>query len=107
MIDNYDSFVYNLAVYLQELGRDVMIIRNDRVSTELLERICGEERLEGIIISLAEKPADWVEHRERSRAAWQAGYRFWEYVWDIRSSDTYLGKSGEGTRPMHGKVTKN
>ena len=29
MIDNYDSFVYNLARYLEELGEKVTLVRND------------------------------------------------------------------------------
>ena len=38
MIDNYDSFTYNLVQYLGELGADVDVVRNDRATvTELLE----------------------------------------------------------------------
>ena len=32
MIDNYDSFTYNLVQYLGELGEDVRVFRNDRIS---------------------------------------------------------------------------
>jgi anthranilate synthase/aminodeoxychorismate synthase-like glutamine amidotransferase len=39
VIDNYDSFTYNLAQYLGELGADVEVIRNDKATVEeLLER---------------------------------------------------------------------
>ena len=39
MIDNYDSFTYNLVQYLGELGADVEVIRNDKATVEeLLER---------------------------------------------------------------------
>ena len=34
MIDNYDSFTYNLVQYLGELGQDVRVYRNDDVSVE-------------------------------------------------------------------------
>ncbi len=34
MIDNYDSFTYNLVQYLQELGADVVIYRNDEIEPE-------------------------------------------------------------------------
>ena len=34
VIDNYDSFTYNLVQYLGELGADVMVMRNDVVSLE-------------------------------------------------------------------------
>ena len=33
MIDNYDSFTYNLVQYLGELGADVHVVRNDAIST--------------------------------------------------------------------------
>src|SRR5688500_3952769 len=32
MIDNYDSFTYNLVQYLQELGQDVQVHRNDAIT---------------------------------------------------------------------------
>jgi anthranilate synthase component 2 len=34
MIDNYDSFTYNLVQYLGELGADVQVYRNDRITVE-------------------------------------------------------------------------
>jgi len=37
MIDNYDSFTYNLVQYLGELGADVRVFRNDAVTLEELE----------------------------------------------------------------------
>ena len=30
MIDNYDSFVYNLVRYIEEIGEKVEVIRNDK-----------------------------------------------------------------------------
>lgn len=47
MIDNYDSFTYNLVQYLGELGADILVRRNDAVSIEEVERI----RPEAIVIS--------------------------------------------------------
>ena len=39
MIDNYDSFTYNLVQYLGELGCDLEVYRNDRITTdEILDR---------------------------------------------------------------------
>ena len=34
MIDNYDSFTYNLVQYIRELGKDVVIYRNDEITVE-------------------------------------------------------------------------
>ena len=42
MIDNYDSFVYNLVNYIWELGEDVVVRRNDWISIEEIERLNPE-----------------------------------------------------------------
>ena len=34
LIDNYDSFTYNLVHYLGELGAESVVIRNDKISAE-------------------------------------------------------------------------
>jgi para-aminobenzoate synthetase component 2 len=47
MIDNYDSFVYNLVRYLEELQEQVVVCRNDKLTLEDIERM----QPEGIIIS--------------------------------------------------------
>ena len=47
MIDNYDSFTYNLVQYLGELGAEVETVRNDAVSVEEIRAM----KPEGIVIS--------------------------------------------------------
>ncbi|GAM11780.1 anthranilate synthase component 2 [Geobacter sp. OR-1] len=39
MIDNYDSFTYNIVQYFGQLGEDVQVYRNDRISLEEIERL--------------------------------------------------------------------
>lgn len=39
MIDNYDSFTYNLVQYLGELGADVRVFRNDQISVAEIEKL--------------------------------------------------------------------
>jgi anthranilate synthase component 2 len=39
MIDNYDSFTYNLVQYLGELGEDVKVIRNDELTVDEIETL--------------------------------------------------------------------
>lgn len=39
MIDNYDSFTYNLVQYLGELGADVRVYRNDAITLEEIEAL--------------------------------------------------------------------
>jgi anthranilate synthase component 2 len=34
MVDNYDSFTYNLVQYLGELGEEVRVVRNDELTVE-------------------------------------------------------------------------
>jgi anthranilate/para-aminobenzoate synthase component II len=37
MIDNYDSFTYNLVQYFAELGEDVRVFRNDEITLAQIE----------------------------------------------------------------------
>jgi len=47
IIDNYDSFVYNIAQYLGELGVDCEVVRNDKITIEEIK----QKKYDGIIIS--------------------------------------------------------
>ena len=47
LIDNYDSFTYNLFQYLSELGAEVVTVRNDKITLEDIEAMPPE----GIIVS--------------------------------------------------------
>src|SRR6185312_10991538 len=47
IIDNYDSFTYNLVQYLGELGAEPVVRRNDAVSVDEI----GELRPDGIVLS--------------------------------------------------------
>jgi para-aminobenzoate synthetase component II len=39
MIDNYDSFTYNLVQYLGELGQDIKVFRNDKISLQEIKEL--------------------------------------------------------------------
>ena len=43
MIDNYDSFTYNLVQYMGELGADIRVERNDRISIDEIESLAPEK----------------------------------------------------------------
>jgi anthranilate synthase/aminodeoxychorismate synthase-like glutamine amidotransferase len=47
VIDNYDSFTYNLVQYLGELGAEIQVARNDAITLEEIERLAPS----GIVIS--------------------------------------------------------
>jgi len=42
LIDNYDSFTYNLFQYLSELGEEVVVVRNDKTTLEEIDRMKPE-----------------------------------------------------------------
>ena len=42
MIDNYDSFTYNLVQYLGEIGEDIKVFRNDKITIHEIERLNPE-----------------------------------------------------------------
>ncbi len=42
MIDNYDSFTYNLVQYLQSLGAEVKVVRNDAMTVDEIARLAPE-----------------------------------------------------------------
>ena len=39
MIDNYDSFTFNVVQYLAELGADVHVVRNDELTIEQIKAL--------------------------------------------------------------------
>ena len=47
VVDNYDSFVYNLVQYLGQLGADVLVRRNDAIAPDELDRL----GVDGVLIS--------------------------------------------------------
>ncbi|GGA52113.1 glutamine amidotransferase [Kroppenstedtia guangzhouensis] len=42
MIDNYDSFTYNLVQYLGELGEEIQVVRNDRIDLQRIRELSPE-----------------------------------------------------------------
>lgn len=47
MLDNYDSFTYNLVQYLGELGAEVRVVRNDELSLEQIQALAPQRILVG------------------------------------------------------------
>ena len=100
MIDNYDSFTYNLVQFLGELGAEVEVVRNDKATVaELLER--GAERL--VISPGPCTPADAGISIEASRAFPEAGVPTLGVCLGHQSLvEAFGGRTIRG-EPIHGK----
>ena len=103
MIDNYDSFVYNLKAYIQELGREILVKRCDEITLEEIEHM----QPVGIILSPGPKrPWDaelCMEVTERFQGQIP--------ILGVCLGHQVLGHCcgavvQKGERPMHGKVTE-
>jgi len=100
VIDNYDSFTYNLVQYLGELGAEVDVFRNDRATVaELIER-----RPDRLVISPGPcTPADAGISIEASRILPEAGVRTLGVCLGHQAMiEAFGGKTIRG-EPIHGK----
>jgi len=51
MIDNYDSFTYNIVQYLGELGAEVTVARNDEITIDEIDTLLAAGQLDRLVIS--------------------------------------------------------
>ena len=51
MIDNYDSFTYNIVQYLGELGAQVTVVRNDEITLADIDRLYAAGQLDRLVVS--------------------------------------------------------
>ena len=102
MIDNYDSFVYNLRAYFEEARHEILVVENDGITTGQIRQM----KPEGIIISPGPKtPKDVGISAEVIR----------KFAGEIPILGVCLGHQTigyvagatvkKGTRPMHGKLS--
>ena len=102
VIDNYDSFVYNLVHYLETLGETVKVYANDAVTIDFIHFLSPQ----GIIISPGPK------HPQDAGLCSEIIHRFSREIPILgvclghqTLAWTYQGKVIKGKRPMHGKIT--
>lgn len=107
MIDNYDSFVHNLASYFEELGEEIRLVRNDRVSLDQIQELIDCKELSGLIISPGPKsPSDCGKSAQIvQKFAGKIpilgiclGHQVIGHSWGASVS--------KGKCPMHGKITQ-
>ncbi len=51
MIDNYDSFTYNIVQYLGELGAEVTVVRNDEITLDDMDKLLAGGQMDRLVIS--------------------------------------------------------
>ena len=102
VIDNYDSFTYNLVQLLAALGADIRVERNDAVSAE--EALALEPK--GIVISPGPgTPDDAGISRDVIRAADAAGVPVLGVCLGHQCiAEVYGGQICRASRPVHGKT---
>ena len=110
MIDNYDSFVHNLAAYLEELECDVILVRNDKIDLDWLAHAVEETetfpQLEGIIISPGPKsPEDCGLCKQALCIAAGRVPVLGVCLGHQIIAGAYGAKVVRGSKPMHGKVS--
>lgn len=102
MIDNYDSFVYNLKAYFEELGRQIIVRRSDHITMAEIE----EMHPEGIILSPGPKRPWDAEVCMDTVKRFQGKIPILGVCLGHQVMGHCCGATVEkGSRPMHGKVT--
>jgi len=51
IVDNYDSFTFNIVQYFGELGAEVTVVRNDEITINEIERRLGAGQIDRLVIS--------------------------------------------------------
>lgn len=105
-IDHYDSFIYNLVRYFNEIGENVKVVKFDKIPDGMLEKMYEEKNLDGIIISPGPKgPWDCRETIEVVKKfkglvpvlGVCLGHQIISYAFGAVVK--------KGRKPMHGKVS--
>lgn len=102
MIDNYDSFVYNLVHYFQELGEEIAVYRNDSIDIATVESLDPE----GIIISPGPKDPTETGICEDIVRVFAGRIPILGVCLGHQTIGHVFGaKVVKGARPMHGKIS--
>ena len=103
VIDNYDSFTYNLVQYLGELGAEVQVVRNDAVTLD--DVVAAQARADRDFAGAG--PARGGGHHDgRDPASSGRRRRFSASAWGIRrSARCSAARSCAPRVPMHGKTS--
>jgi anthranilate synthase/aminodeoxychorismate synthase-like glutamine amidotransferase len=102
MIDNYDSFVYNLVHYVEELGETIKVYRNDAVTIDLIKEV----KPSGIIISPGPKDPTQSGLSETIIREFASKTPILGVCLGHQAiAHTFGARIIKGHRPMHGKIS--
>ena len=102
VIDNYDSFVYNLVQYTGELGADCVVRRNDEVTVRQVADLAPD------LIIISPGPGDPVDAGISIEVVRQLGPRipvFGVCLGHQAIAAAFGGRIRHGSEPMHGKCS--
>ncbi len=102
VIDNYDSFVYNLVQYAGELGADCVVRRNDEVTVRQIADLAPE------LILISPGPGDPLDAGISIEVVRQLGSQipiFGVCLGHQAIAAAFGGRVGHGAEPMHGKCS--
>ena len=102
MIDNYDSFVYNLVRYMEELGAKMLVRCHDEITLEEIETLAPE----GILLSPGPKRPEDAGIMLEVIAHFQGKIPILGVCLGFQAiGQAFGGKTVKGERPMHGKLS--
>lgn len=102
MIDNYDSFVYNLVRYFREINEEVEVFRNDKIDVDKIDI----EKYEGIVISPGPKNPSEAGVSLKIIDKFKGRIPILGICLGHQCIGQYFGASIiKGERPVHGKVS--
>lgn len=106
MIDHYDSFVYNLACYMQECGAEVETVRSGSADLTQIEKLARSGELEGIVISPGPKGPDDCPLSQELVRRMSGRIPILGVCLGHQIIGRVFGATVQrGQRPMHGKIS--
>jgi anthranilate synthase/aminodeoxychorismate synthase-like glutamine amidotransferase len=103
LVDNYDSFTYNLAHLFQELGAEVIVIRNDKIDADAAEKLAPSH----LVISPGPgRPADAGASLEIVRRLGPLIPTLGVCLGHQAIVEAFGGEVGQAQRLVHGKASQ-
>ena len=96
MVDNYDSFTYNIVQYFGELGADVTVVRNDETTVAEVEALMAREGIERLVISPGPARPTRPVFRWLQSSTLPERCRFWASAWATRALARPLAATSSG-----------